>query len=675
MTPRLGSEPAPRSGQAPRVRSGQARAWYAVLSYAVIAVAMTWPLARGLGRDVAWDLGDSILNIWILSWDCEQFLGILAGHASHLRHFFDANIFHPAPLTLAYSEHLVPQALQIFPIYALSRNPILCYNLLFLSTFVLSGLGMFLFTRELTGNTLAAFVGGLLFAFAPYRVPQSSHLQVLSSQWMPFALYGFRRYFEGGRTRALAGATAAVVAQGLSCGYYLLYFSPFAVAYVLWEMWRTDHLRDRRTWISVTAAAVAGAVIIAPFVLPYIRVSRELELSRSLSETTRLSADVYSYATASVAERFWGSRLSDVFQKAEGELFPGAVPLLLALIGLAWGTRARLDDVHSTWRTRTAWVLYAVAVVHVVAAAAVIVFRRLTLDLWLFDIRLGDATQPLLRAAIAYVLALALSPALRARAAAFMRSRGFFVAALLAAMWLSLGPSPQVLGRPLDLASPYRFLWTHVPGFDGLRVPARFAMIASLMLAVLGAFGAAVLAPSGSGASRDDRRARYGAALLVALAAAFLFEAGAAPFVVNGMTPVRGFATPPARLARPARAPGVYNAVGRLPPDAVLADLPLGQPDYDLRAMYYSIERWRPLLNGYSGFFPLHYARASVLLGEVPRHVDESITVLRELGATHVIVHEGAYLDAEGRDTTASLRAAGAVEVIRDGPDVLLALR
>jgi hypothetical protein len=70
-----------------------------------------------------------------------------------------------------------------------------------------------LFVREISGNPRAAFVAGLLFAFAPYRFPQSSHLQVLSSQWMPFALYGFRRFFDsidaqnarGGRWRPLIG--------------------------------------------------------------------------------------------------------------------------------------------------------------------------------------------------------------------------------------------------------------------------------------------------------------------------------------------------------------------------------------------------------------------------------------------------------------------------------------
>lgn len=648
-----------------RVGAGEVggRALSAAAAYTAIAIVMTWPLARGLTRDVPWDLGDSVLNMWILAWDCEQFRQIFFGHYSHLRHFFDANIFHPAPLTLAYSEHLVPQALQIFPVYALTRNPILCYNLLFFSTFVLSGLGMFLLARELTRSTTAAFVAGLLFAFAPYRVPQASHLQVLSSQWMPFALYGFRRYVDGGRTRALVGATASVVLQGLSCGYYLLYFSPFAVAYVVWEMWRTGRLRHRRTWIAMAVAALAGAVVIAPFVLPYVRVSRDLQMARSIGEATRLSADVYSYATASAAERFWGDRLADVFRKPEGELFPGLVPVLLAVVGVVLWPRPSLERGRTTWRSRVAWTLCLVAVLHLLAAGMTIVFRRLTLDLWLFELRLGNVTQMLLRAAVAYAVALWLSPPLRAHAAAFMRSRGFFVAALVAALWLSLGPSPQVLGRPLELAAPYRVLWNYVPGFDGLRVPARFAMVAVLMIAVLGAYGAAAVA-----------RMRRGTTVLALLSVAFLFEAGAAPFVVNGMSPVRGYITPPARLETPRRAPAVYQAVSRLPSAVVLADLPLGQTDYDVRAMYYSIERWRPLLNGYSGFFPVHYGRTIAALSDVARHPDVSLATLRELGATHVIVHEGAYLDNEGRDTTAALGQLGATEVFRDGTDVLVAL-
>jgi len=114
------------------------RTWGAALSYLAITILFTWPLTRGLAADVPSDLGDSLLNMWILSWDAEQLRHLFMGNVSVLMHWFDGNIFYPVPDALAYSEHLIAQAIQIAPVYVLTRNPILCYNLLFLSTFVLS---------------------------------------------------------------------------------------------------------------------------------------------------------------------------------------------------------------------------------------------------------------------------------------------------------------------------------------------------------------------------------------------------------------------------------------------------------------------------------------------------------------------------------------------------------
>jgi hypothetical protein len=58
----------------------------------------------------------------------------------------------------------------------------------------------------------------------------------------------------------------------------------------------------------------------------------------------------------------------------------------------------------------------------------------------------------------------------------------------------------------------------------------------------------------------------------------------------------------------------------------------------------------------------------------MPRHPDFSLDVLRMSGATHAVVHEAAYLDTEGIETSALLRGAGAVEIRRDGSDVLFRL-
>jgi hypothetical protein len=643
------------------------RAWHAAAAYLALAIVTTWPLIRGLGRDVPADLGDPVFVMWALAWDCQQLLAILRGDFARLATFFDANIFHPLPLTLAYSEHFIAQAIQILPVWALTGNPILCYNLLYLSTFVLSGLGTYLFVREISGNPRAAFVAGVIFAFAPYRFPQSSHLQVLSSQWMPFALYGFRRFFDsidaqaarGGRWRPLLGAAAALIAQNLSCTYYLMFFAPFVIAYVVWEIWRRRLWARVRLWMQlVTAAAIVGVVTV-PFLLPYALVQDQLQIARSRGELSMYAADVYSYATVVSEQIVWGA-IARVFPKAEGDLFPGLVAVGLALIGLA--TWRRDTDLKVAPVTRLAWIVLAVAAIHLFIAGAALLYRRFVLDLGLFTMRVTNVDQLLLRALVLMALAAAVSPGFRYRIGAFIQTRGFYLVALLAAMWLSLGLTPQTLGRPLNLTGLYQLLYEYVPGFDGLRVPARFNMIAVLMLAVLGGYGAAALT-----------RWRWATPALVIVTTALFAESLVRPFPINGMGTLRDYATPEARVYRPARAPAVYRRLAQ-ESGVVLAELPLGQPDYDIRAMYYSIVHHARLLNGYSGFFPPHYGLLTLSLSDVPSHAMTAWDALRSGRVSHVIVHEAAWLDDRGPRTTAALTQLGAMEIFRDGTDVILRL-
>ena len=644
------------------------RTWHAVVLYAGVAIIATWPVARGLDRNVAGDLGDPVFAMWVIGWNCTQLLAILRGDVSRLATYFDANIFYPAPMTLAYSEHFIPQSLQVLPLYSLTGNPILCYNLLFLSTFVLSGLGGFLFVRELTGDTRAGFVGGLLFAFAPYRFPQTPHLQVLSSQWMPFALYGLRRYFASiddarpmGRWRPLLGAVAALIVLNLSCGYYLMFFAPFVAAYVLWEIWQRGAWRNRALWLRLSAAAAMVVTLTLPLLIPYVLAQESFGLERGSAELVRYSADVYSYATAAPQQAIWGDT-ARAFPKAEGDLFPGLVPLLLALTGLFfWRTDTAAFRTPLTFRP-IHWLLLGLTLVHAIAAVITTFNRRLTIDLGVATLRMSNVDQLLIRAVVAAAILLALSPELRARCAAFMRARGFFLAALIAAIWLSLGPSPHALGRPVNLYGPYQLFYDLVPGFDGLRVPARFGMIVILMLSVLGGYGAAVLA-----------RRKGGPIVLSVLAALSLTESVTLPFTVNGVSPLADFTTPEARVYRPSRAPAVYHAVPR-DPAVVLAELPLGQQDYDLRAMFYSMVHHARLLNGYSGFFPPHYGQLALALSDVPRHPDPAWHALREFGATHVVIHEAAWPNNQGPNTTSTLVMGGAKEIFRDGADVLLML-
>ena len=167
---------------------------------------------------------------------------------------WDAPIFVPERNTLAYSEHFAGQAFQALPVYWLTGNPLLAYNLIFLSTFVLSGVGAYLLVRELTGSRLGGTVAGALFAVNEYRGASLSHLHTLSAHWVPIALVGLLVFARSGSRRALAAGALSVVALNTSSGYYMLYFGPFIAAFTLIALARHTAWRSRAGWMALALA-------------------------------------------------------------------------------------------------------------------------------------------------------------------------------------------------------------------------------------------------------------------------------------------------------------------------------------------------------------------------------------------------------------------------------------
>ena len=131
----------------------------ATLLFIVLACATTYPIARFDHPQVP-DADDSYFNVWRLSWVAYQ----LPRDPSAI---FDANIFHPAKSTLAYSDAMLALGVAGAPLIWLGVHPVVVHNLLILASFVTAALGAFLLCRHLTGSTSAAIVGGLIFGFAP----------------------------------------------------------------------------------------------------------------------------------------------------------------------------------------------------------------------------------------------------------------------------------------------------------------------------------------------------------------------------------------------------------------------------------------------------------------------------------------------------------------------------
>ena len=194
------------------------------VGFVLLSIWVTWPLMLHFDEALPGDLGDPLLNTWILGWDADRLRHGLVG-------LWDAPIFYPYHHTLAFSEHLLGIAVPVAPIVWLTGRPFVAYNVAFIASFALAGIGMWRLARRLTGRDDAAIVAGAIFAFAPARLGHIGHLQVLMSGWMPLALVALHRYIDTGSRRALAALTAAFLVQGLSNGYYL-YFLAVPVAIV-----------------------------------------------------------------------------------------------------------------------------------------------------------------------------------------------------------------------------------------------------------------------------------------------------------------------------------------------------------------------------------------------------------------------------------------------------------
>lgn len=614
----------------------------------------------GLGSDVPGDLGDSLLNMWILAWGAQHLPSLLTFQIGWAD-FWNANIFHPEPLSLALSEHLFGLTLQILPVYWLTGNVILCYNLLFISTFALSGFGTYLLVRDLTGDKRAAFIAGLVYGFLPYRIASVPHIQVMSSQWMPFALYGLNRYVTTGSRKALVGGTAALVMQNWSCGYYLLYFAPFVPLFLIHRMWTHDKLKDIRIWMSLAAAGVATIVFSLPFLFPYQQASRTFGFQRPFGEVILFSANMWSYITASENVRLWGKALR-FYPHGEGETFLGFMPWLLAciaVVGLLLNRPISIGSEASAFR-RIVTVLLVIAVVtQLIAVVSVFLFGG-------FEFGPISARTPqrlVLQFAIAFALLLGISEKARSESLRLLRSPIFYTMTLtVLAVWLSLGPIPKAGDSLVSGLGLYRLLYDYVPGFNGVRVPARYAMIAGLFLAIVAGYGV--------------RRFTSHVAVVAVIGLLILVEGAAIPMEINRSWN-QNEAVPPARVMKYSEAPAVYRRVAVLPAGAAITEFPFGDAAWEIRYVYYAAAHWKPITNGYSGNFPPSYKARVARLQRVERDPEGAWKSLKDSGTTHVIVHRNAFANSADADTVESwLKAHGANELERFADnDILLSLK
>ncbi|MBM3679187.1 MAG: hypothetical protein FJW96_15140, partial [Actinobacteria bacterium] len=285
----------------------------AVALYAAAAVFATWPAVRhldgahylarpaaGHGEAAA---GDHLQLGWAL-W--------LAGHQLERGAvpWDDPYTFEPVAAAPANLQGWL-LGLPFWPLRHLAGN-VWAYNLVLLLTFVAAGGFTAWWLRALGVGRLAALVGGLVFALAPYRVGQSTgHLLGLVSFLLPALLLALER-------RRLVVGAAILAAIPLSGQVHLaLGAVPLALGYAWARL-------PRRLWPGVAAGALAA--VAAGVAVQVTTIRGSIAGGRSFAQVERYSAEV--------ADLF-GRRVDDGIEEL---VFLGWLVPVIALIGVvvAW---------------------------------------------------------------------------------------------------------------------------------------------------------------------------------------------------------------------------------------------------------------------------------------------------------------------------------------------------
>lgn len=171
---------------------------------------MTWPMAIRLSSPYAKIWQDFGLWLWNLWWMKKALVDLGTSP------YFSSYIFHPTGTGLVFHNLSPYNGLIGIPLQLLGADVITTYNLLYLSSFVIGGVGMFFLVRELTGNTVAGFLAGAVYAFSPFRTAVYGYTNLWATQWLPIALLFVVRLLRLGRRLDGVGLAIALTLATLS---------------------------------------------------------------------------------------------------------------------------------------------------------------------------------------------------------------------------------------------------------------------------------------------------------------------------------------------------------------------------------------------------------------------------------------------------------------------------
>lgn len=308
-------------------------------AYTVLTLLLTYPIAFQLSTHLLGDGGDTNIFVWNLWWIRKALTELRTNP------LWTDYLFYPEGASLVFHSLVPFNGLLGIPLQALV-GPIVANNLIVLLAFILSGYGAYLLIRYLITDRLSAFIGGMIFAFCPYKFAHLlGHFDLISTEWIPFyvlALLKLTNHHKQAGT-ALSLSCAIFLLLTALCAYYYLFYALiftalFAVYRVRTQGFRASWERDCRKFTSVLGLFLIG---FAPFLAMAANdLLREGHMMvRGWGGATGFQADLLSFITPSPLHPLFGSLVKPIASRfsgnlAEATVFAGYISLVLGVFAI-----------------------------------------------------------------------------------------------------------------------------------------------------------------------------------------------------------------------------------------------------------------------------------------------------------------------------------------------------
>ncbi|MBN1679333.1 MAG: hypothetical protein JW966_03525 [Anaerolineae bacterium] len=334
--------------------------------YVILTIVLAWPLPMHLATHVLgpWRT-DNYEYLWKMWWVPEAIF------RRNVSPFFIPDIYYPHGYKLAYGEITPGHTFLLAPL-TLALGPIVAYNLANLVSISLSGWLLYLMARRWLSNlatpqlaAMAAFVAGTAFTFSGYRMHRiSGHLPLIDTHWVVLAVLGLDSWLDTRRWRDACLTALGISLATLSSWYYALLLVFILPVYVLA---RTGNpftlLRDQRSWLAAGLVIGITAVVCVPFLIPYLTVAEEGEMTVPLQDAAFWAASPTDYLMPNPRHPLWGDTIQPLMWPVQ---WAGEMPVEFAVTSglpmLFFGTWAWRKVQGPRWRalkwiTLTAFVL------------------------------------------------------------------------------------------------------------------------------------------------------------------------------------------------------------------------------------------------------------------------------------------------------------------------------